>query len=183
MDYSSLTPTIFPQVMKAIALINNPEIAPEVRQLNLEILFREVGATIYGKVYDMNSFDMEIQHTTGPGIDDRYYGLAKVVSNSVSNGTVGIEEYVKNYLDSTGSKAQQDAFKTARQSGNHPTAVRSLVGIKNCKWCIGKAGTFVDPSPDVFHRHGGCDCAIVTSGYKSRNGLLQNYAPRKNRRA
>lgn len=179
MDYGALTPTIFQKVMDAIKLINNAEITPEVRQLNLEILFREVGTAVYGKVYDMNSFDFEIQYTTGPGIDDRYYGLAKVVSDSLSNGSVGIEEYVKNFLDSSGSKAQEDAFRIARQSGSHPTVDRRLVGEKNCKWCIGKAGHFIDPPADVFHRHGGCDCAIITAGYHSRNGLLDNYAPRK----
>lgn len=179
MDYSKFTPTVFDQVMATVALINNPEIAPEVRQLNLEILFREVGTAIYGKVYDMNSFDMGIQHITGPGINDSYYGLAKVVSNSLSNGSVGIEEYVKNFLDNSGSKAQEDSFRLARQSGSHPTVDRQLVGAKNCKWCIGKAGHYIDPDAEVFHRHGGCDCRIITAGYNSRNGLLKNYAPRK----
>jgi hypothetical protein len=28
---------------------------------------------------------MEIEHTKGAGIDDRYFGLAKVTSDSVSN--------------------------------------------------------------------------------------------------
>jgi hypothetical protein len=179
MDYSALTPTIFNKVMDAIALINNPEITPEVRQLNLEILFREVGTAIYGKVFDMNTFDFDTQHITGPGINDSYYGLAKVVSNSISNGSLGIEEYVKNYLDNAGSKAQEDAFRLARQSGSHPTVDRQLVGSKNCKWCISKAGHYVEPDPEVFHRHGGCDCRIITAGYNSRNGLLENYKPRK----
>ena len=178
MDYSTLPPTIFNQVMSAIALINNPEIAPEVRQLNLEILFREVGAAIYAKIYDMNSFDFGTQHTTGPGIDDRYYGLAKVVSNSVSNGNLGIDEYVQNYLDTSGSKAQHDAFKLARQSGSHPTVKRRIVG-ETCQWCDNLAGDYIDPPSDVFLRHGGCDCQIITAGYNSRNGLLNNYAPRK----
>lgn len=182
MDYSKLNRSITPKVLKALAIINNPEISPEVRQLNQEILFREVGSAVYAKVYDMNAFDMEIERTVGPGIDDRYYGLAKVASGSVSTGDLGIEEYVKNYLDTMASKAQNDAMINARQSGKHPTASRRLVGSKNCKWCIGKAEENVtDPPPEFFHRHGGCDCAIITSGYRSRNGLLQNYKPRQNR--
>src|SRR5688572_11494415 len=99
MDYSKLNQTILEKVLKALKLINNPEIAPEIRQLNQEILFREVGAAVYAKIYDMNAFDFEIEYTTGPGIDDRYYGLAKVAAASVSIGALGLAEYVKNYLD------------------------------------------------------------------------------------
>ena len=174
MDYAKLNRTILKKVLEALAIINNPEIAPEVRQLNQEILFREVGSAIYAKVYDMNAFDFEIERTIGPGIDDRYYGLAKVASASVSAGTVGLDEYVKNYLDTMASKAQQDAVKNARQSNKYPTVTRKTVG-DTCKWCRSLAGTYTNPSSDVFRRHGGCDCAVVTEGYRSRNGLLGNY--------
>jgi hypothetical protein len=180
MDYSKLNATILPKVMDAIALINNPEIDPEIRQLNQEILFREVGSAVYAKIYDMNAFDMEIQHTTGPGIDDRYYGLAKVASASVSAGAVGLEEYVQNFLNNTAAKAQSDAMRVASTSGKHPTASRHITGPKSCQWCRDKQGdNVVDPPADFFHRHGGCDCIIITKGYRSRNGLLENYKPRK----
>ena len=68
MDYSKLNDSIINKVLKALALINNPEIDPEIRQLNQEILFREVGTAVYNKVYDMNAFDFEIEYTRGPGI-------------------------------------------------------------------------------------------------------------------
>jgi hypothetical protein len=181
MDYSQLTPTILPKVMEAMRLINNPEIDPEVRQLNQEILFREVGQAVYAKVYDMNAFDMEIPHTTGPGLDDRYYGLAKVASASVSNGELGVSEYVASYINSVTALAQQHAMTNARQSGKHPTVIRSTVGTKTCQWCRNLAGTYTDPSSDVFRRHSSCDCSIRTEGYMSRNGLLDNYVkPQKN---
>lgn len=157
-----------------MALINNPEISPEIRQLNQEILLREVGSQVYAKVYEMNAFDFDIEYTKGSGIDDRFYGLAKVASYSVSTGYLGLEEYVKNYLDNTAGKAQQDAFKNAQETGNYPTVKRVAVG-DTCKWCRDKAGTYTDPPSDVFRRHGGCDCEIRTEGYKSRNGLLKNY--------
>jgi hypothetical protein len=174
MDYSKFSNTIFKKVMTALALINNPEISPEVRQLNQEILFREVGTAVYSKVYDMNAFDMEIEHTRGPGIDDRHFGMAKVAAASVSTGALGLDEYVKNYLDNTIGKAQKDAMTNARQSGKRPTVTRIENG-NACKWCKSKAGTFTDPPPDVFARHGGCEAQIRTSGYRSRNGLLDNY--------
>ena len=181
MDYGIFTGTILDKVLAAMALINNPEIDPEVRQLNQEILFRQVGNVVYSKIYDMNAFDMEIPHTRGPGIDDRYYGLAKVASNSVSAGVMPLPDYVKNYIDSVSAKAQQDAFKNAFQSGKYPTVDRQLRGEKTCKWCISKKGQYIDPPADVFHRHRGCDCAIITAGYNSRNGLLDNYVKPKDR--
>lgn len=160
--------------MTALALINNPEIDPEIRQLNQEILFREVGKSVYDKIYDMNAFDFEIEHTIGVGIDDRYYGMAKVAAASVSAGVVGLDEYVKNYIDNTIGKAQHDAMSTARDSGKHPTVTR-IENSDACKWCKSKAGTFTDPDPSVFARHGGCNAQIRTTGYRSRNGLLNNY--------
>lgn len=85
-DYGKLANLLTPKVLKAVGLLNNPEIEPDTRQLNQEILLREVGKAIYEKVYEMNAFDMDIAHTKGDGIDDRYYGMAKVASNSVSTG-------------------------------------------------------------------------------------------------
>lgn len=86
LDYGKKARELAPQVLEGIKLINNPEIQPEVRQRNQEIFLREVATAIYNKTYEMNAFDMEIPHTTGAGIDDRYFGMAKVASNSVSTG-------------------------------------------------------------------------------------------------
>lgn len=174
MDYSQFTPTILEKVLAAVALINNPEISPDVRQLNQEILFREVGAAVYAKIYHMNAFDFEIEHTVGPGPDDRFYGMAKVAAASVSTGKLGLDEYVKNFIDNSISMAQRDAVHNARQSGKHPTVTRVESGDA-CKWCRSKAGTYTNPGPDVFKRHGGCNGQIITTGYRSRNGLLGNY--------
>lgn len=180
MDYSKFTPTILDQLLEAIAIINNPEIAPEVRQLNQEILLREVGTAVYAKIYDMNAFDFEIPNTIGNGIDDRFYGLAKVVSDSISAGTYGVDEYVKNYLDNTIGMAQRDAMFNATQSGKHPTVTRSEKS-NACEWCRSKVGTFINPDPSVFARHRACQGIITTSGYKSRNGQLNNYVKPKDR--
>jgi hypothetical protein len=174
MNYSAFTETILDKILAAVALINNPEVDPEIRQLNQEILFRSVGAAVYAKVYDMNAYDFEIEHTTGPGIDDRHYGLAKVASAAVATGALGLDEYVRNFIDNTIGKAQGDAVRNARQSGKFPTVTRTE-SPDCCKWCRSKAGTHENPASDVFHRHGGCSGRIVTQGYRSRNGLLSNY--------
>jgi hypothetical protein len=174
MNYASLNDSITSKVMAAIAVINNPEVDPEVRQLNQEILLREVGTAVYTKVYHMNAFDFEIEHTTGTGIDDRHYGLAKVASGGVSTGTLDLENLVRNYLDSMAAKAQADAFTNAKQSGKRPRVIRQMVG-ETCAWCESLAGTYENPTSEVFARHRACDCIIRTEGYRSRNGLLNNY--------
>lgn len=174
MDYSQFSKTILAKVLAAMALINNPEVDPEVRQYNQEILFKTVGAAVYAKIYDMNAYDFEIEHTTGPGIDDRHYGLAKVAAAAVAVGALGLNEIVKNYIDNTIGLAQEHAVKNARQSGKHPTVTRTE-SADCCKWCASKRGTYENPPPDVFHRHGGCEGQITTRGYRSRNGLLNNY--------
>lgn len=175
MDYAALNDTIVKKVMAALAIINNPEISPDVRQLNQEILFREVGAAVYAKVYNMNAFDYEIEHTTGPGIDDRHFGLAKVAAASVSAGALGLPLLVRNYLDTMASKAQADATHNARQSGKRTRVIRKMNG-ETCGWCESLAGTYENPDSEVFKRHRGCDCSIITEGYRTRNGLLNNYS-------
>lgn len=174
MNYAALNKKVLAKVMAAIGIINNPEISPEIRQLNQEILLREVGTAVYDKVYEMNAFDFGIEATKGQGMDDRYYGMAKIAANSVSTGKLGLESQVKAYLDNTAGQAQMHAVKTARETGNKPRVTRIAVG-KTCDWCAKMAGVYTDPSPEVFRRHDGCDCEIRTEGYKSRNGLLKNY--------
>ena len=177
MDYSKFTKTILAKVLAAMALINNPEIAPEVRQLNQEILLREVGAAVYAKIYDMNAYDFEIQHTKGLGIDDRYYGLAKAASASIAEAGAGLlQQQVKNYIDQTIATAQQHAVTNARQNGKRPTVTRKM-NSETCAWCESLAGTYTNPDSEVFKRHRKCDCIIITSGYNTRNGLLKNYVP------
>lgn len=180
MDYGTFTDTILQKVLRAMRLINNPEIDPETRQLNQEILFRTVGRSVYAKIFDMNAFDFDIPFAAGPGIEDRYFGLAKVASYSVSTGDQGLDGYVKSYIDNTIAMAQRDAMTNAIQNNQHPTVVRSIVK-ETCAWCVARAGTYTNADPEVFIRHTDCDCRIETFGYKSRNGLLNNYVKPKDR--
>lgn len=179
MDYTKLVKGILPQVLLASKLINNPEIAPEVRRRNQEILLQTVGTGVYAKAYDMNAFDMNIEYTKPKPIDKRYYGLAKITSDSISTG-VEAEVLITAYLSGMAAKAQSDTFKIALEAGESPTMERTTTGAITCAWCRGKAGKYTDPGPDAFDRHNFCDCKIYTSGYKSRNGLLDNYKKPKN---
>lgn len=180
MDYSKLAARLTAKLMRAIAIINNPEIAPDIRQRNQEILLREVGTAVYEKVYDMNAFDYDLAGTRGPGLDDRYYGLAKVASASVATGSLGLDEYVRNYLNTAAALAQDHATKNARQSGKRTKVIRKMNG-ETCKWCESLAGSYENPDSEVFRRHGGCDCIIITEGFKSRNGQLNNYVKPQDR--
>lgn len=76
---------------------------------------------------------------------------------------------------SSAAKAQGDALKTARQSGKKTVTVTRTEHGDACKWCQSKTGTYENPGSDVFERHGGCEGKIVTKGYMSKNGLLNNY--------
>lgn len=85
-----------------------------------------------------------------------------------------MDEYITNFLQNNAAKAQKDAMTNAKQSGKRPIVVRTEHGDA-CKWCVSLAGTYENPSGEVFARHGGCEGKIVTKGYMSRNGLLGNY--------
>ena len=56
---------------------------------------------------------------------------------------------------------------------------RTVVG-KCCEWCDKKQGTYTYPKGEDFARHDNCDCLFTTSGYNSRNGVLNNYVKHKN---
>ena len=178
MNYAVLRQSIMAKLLLAMGLINNPEIQPHIRQMNQEILFGEVGNAIYNKVYEMNAWDFGIEHTRGYGIDKQHFGLAKIVSGSISTG-VNAETFVDTFIKTIIGQAQRDAFITAKESAKVPTVTRKVKGSKPCKWCIGLAGKYEDPDGDVFRRHGNCSCEIWTDGYKSRNGLLDNYVKAK----
>lgn len=172
MNYEKLGLTVRDDLQAAVAAINNPEIEPEIRQRNLEILFKQAGSEIYNVVYSMNAWDMEVDYTTGRGIDDAYYGLAKVVSDSISVGgksdaIAAVDDWLTNQVI---FKAQEDAFQTAFDSEKHPIVER-IAAPNCCTWCSLHAGIFSDPEPEVFRRHERCRCTIKTSGYRTRNGV------------
>ncbi len=176
MDYLALAETLDKDLIKAVDLINNPEVSPNIRQQSFEILFRELGENVYKVIYDMATFDMDVVGTTGTGIDmQKVYGISKVASDSVVVGDKsGTQASIRLWLDDVISKASQDAFNTAHDLGKHPTLHRSEKA-NCCKWCAQHVGTFINPSPEVFRRHANCRATIIVSGYKSRNGLLKNY--------
>lgn len=172
MNYDKLSATIIDDLKTEIDIINNPEINPETRRMNLEIVLREIGEQVYDVIYSMNAFDMEIDFTEGLGINDAYYGLAKNISDSiVTGGKTDVQSQIEEWLSNQVLKAQYDAFWNARDYDKHPTVTRTA-SLSCCDWCREVVGTHVDPVSDVFRRHKNCRCEIRTSGYKSKNRLL-----------
>ena len=174
MNYGELPAKILTKVMTLVSLVNNIEVEPEVRRRYMEQLFHAVDTKIYTKIYEMNAWDMLIPHTSGKGISNSYYGLSKVAAAQPATAAE-LSALVLNNMQQNSSKAQYDAFETARDSGKVPTVERRTTNIKACKWCVSKVGVYPDPEPDIFARHADCTCEIWTTGYNSRNGLLQNY--------
>lgn len=171
MNYDALTDTILKDLENEIAIVNNPEVDPETRRYNLEIVLREVGEQVYDVVYQMNAYDMDISYTNGKTINNAYYGLAKNISDSISTGgKATIEAQIQEWLSNQVLKAQYDAFWNAKDYSKYPTVERRAApGC--CAWCEAVAGTFVEPDGEVFRRHDNCRCSIKTSGYKTKNGL------------
>lgn len=172
MNYDSLTYTILDDFKAEIYLINNPEIDPETRRYNLEIMLREVGEQVYDVIYAMNAWDMEIDYTNGKTINDAYYGLAKNISDSISTGgKATINAQMEEWLSNQVLKAQYDAFWNAKEFNKFPTVER-IAAPKCCTWCKEVAGVHVNPEGEVFRRHDNCRCEIRTSGWKSKNGKV-----------
>jgi hypothetical protein len=183
MNYGNLVPTISDDLIEAVELILNPEIDPDTRTLNLEILLRSSGREIYDIIYAMNAYDFGVEYTTGIGIDDYYYTLAKQLSDSVSLGghkemIAKLEDWMYFQVD----KGQFDAFKTARDNGQHPTAER-IEPWNCCSFCKDREwGKVENPDHEMWRRHDNCRGIIKTQGYRSRNGRLSGRGWKKYRR-
>lgn len=172
MNYADLVDTVSDELLEAVRLILNPEIDPDVRVRNLEILFKNSGDAVYRVIYAMNAYDMDIIYTIGEGMGDAYYGLAKYLSDSVSLGGKNRNDITIDWIRNVVHQAQRDAFSTAKDFGKEPIVVRTERG-NCCRWCRDHVGTFIDPTSEVFRQHDNCRGRIRTYGYKSRNGLLK----------
>lgn len=181
MNYGILPEEILSKVMTLVGLINNIEVSPDVRRRYMEQLFRTVNAAVYNKIYEMNAWDMLIPHTTGKDIGKQHLGISKIAAGSPVTG-IELTPLVLENLQAMSGKAQDDAMATAQSSGKVPQMKRSATSRKPCDWCKEKdtrGRWVVDPDSEQFRRHAHCSCEIYTAGYKSRNGLLDNYVKEK----
>lgn len=158
-----------------VKYILNLNIAPEEKTRRLAKSFNLVGSDFYIQMFEANSYlyDSAAIGTDFSEMSDQIERLARKI---VQNDNLGrpVDRLVKDFYDSALGQAQHEAFRNAISLDKHPTLTRTMVG-ETCRWCQDRAGTWIDPDPELFSRHADCDCLFVTSGYNSRNGILTNY--------
>lgn len=181
MDFLKAVERIAPRIRRIVAILNDEMISPELRKQALAAAFRQIGASIYGKAYEMTAWDLEIFETIGNGMDPQLaLGLARNISDGVAAGNIeAANDQVAAYAVNAAGIAMAHATTTGGQLGKYRTLQIHLRGKGDCDWCRTKArrGKIVNPRPEDFHRHTSCNCFYEVQGFKSRNGQLQNYRP------
>lgn len=151
--------------------------SPEEKIKRINNLFNLIGSDFYMQMFNANSelFDSAAIGTTDyNAMTDQIERLSKKI---VQNDNLGreVDTLIKDFYESALGRAQDEAFRNAISLDKHPTVTRSMVG-ETCGWCKSLVGTFsYVPNSDIFRRHANCDCLIVVSGLKSRNGIINNY--------
>lgn len=176
MNFSNVASDMGKQMVQVVNYILGLNISPEDKVRRLRKAFKIVGDEFYLKMFRDNSelFDSTAFKTLG--FDDPEDQIERLASKLVQNDNLGRKKnaIVKEFFDSVLGDAQSQAFNNARSLGKVPTLTRRLVG-ETCGWCHDRAGTFVEPSGELFARHDNCDCLFIVKGYNSRNGVLTNY--------
>lgn len=176
MDFYSVIDRLMPQIKRLITVLNDPAIDPTLRKAALTAGFQQIGQSVYGKAYNMTAWDLEIAETLGRGWKvEIAQGLARNISTGIATGDGQLAlDQAKNYVQQSASTAMFEASETGKQLGKYRTVTRSI-RRETCRWCLDRAGTYTNPTAEIFRRHTHCDCLIKVEGYRSRNGLLQNY--------
>lgn len=168
-------------ILPAIRYILGLRISPAEKRARIAKVINLIGSDFYTRMFEANSevFDSTAIGTTDYlAIQERVETLAiKLVRQYALHRPV--DAIVREFYDSALGKAQEEAFLNAISLDKHPTVTRTLVG-ETCAWCRGLVGTHIYPDGKYFARHDNCDCLIVASGYKTRNGVVQNYVKHKN---
>lgn len=160
----------------AVRYILSLNISPSLKRDYLAQLFTTVGNAFYLQLFNANS---ELFNSTGIstlGYTNPEDEVGRLATKLVRNDSLGrtTEQRTESFFNSVLSQAQNEAFTNARAMQRHPTLTRSMRS-ETCKWCQAMAGTYTNPTSDLFARHANCDCRFVVRGYNSRNGELKNY--------
>ena len=163
-------------VMPAIKYILGLDISAADKRARIKTVLDLIGSDYYAQMFGASSevFDSAAIDTMGyTEMDDQ---VSRLATKLVRQNALGrpVDAMVKSFYDSLLGSAQEEAFRNAISLDKHPTLTRTMVG-ETCAWCQALAGTHVYPDGDLFRRHANCDCLLVTSGYNSRNGVVNNY--------
>ena len=159
-----------------LRLIAGMNISPAAKKELLTKSFGAVGTEFYEKMFNDCSMLFDSTAIKTLGMSDLDNQTSRLAQKLIRNDALGrvTDQIVEGYFNSLLADAQNEAFKNAVSLGKVPTLTRSLRG-ETCEWCVARVGTWTNPSGELFARHDNCDCKIVVSGYKSRNGELKNY--------
>lgn len=178
MEFQPVADDMVKQIVPAIkqALATNVDVA--TKRALIERALRVVGEEFYLQMFQANSylFDSAALSTLGwDKLDDALRGLSREI---VTAGTLDMdyEQALQSFFNSGLGKSMAEAFQNGKSMGKHPVMYRYLSGSKDCAFCRSVAGTHIDPEPIHFARCcSNCNCIIKVKGYKSRNGVVNNY--------
>lgn len=177
MNFSEIAKDLGRQALATVEYILSLNVGDAMKRDMLTRVFRETGYPFYDKMFNDSSrlFDSEAIGTEGfQNPDGQIERLSSKVVQNYNLGRVSNPATLRGFYDSLLADAEDEAFRNARSLDRHPTLTRRLRG-ETCDWCRARAGTFIDPSGDLFARHDNCDCLFITRGFNSRNGVLENY--------
>ena len=181
MDFHPVAIDTASSILPAVKYILGLDISPDDKESRIAKVINLIGSDFYTQMFDANSqvFDSTAIGTTDYSqMTDQIDNLATKLVRQYALSRV-IDPIVREFYDSALGKAQEEAFRNAISLDKHPTLTRTVVG-KCCEWCDKKQGTYTYPKGEDFARHDNCDCLFTTSGYNSRNGVLNNYVKHKN---
>lgn len=163
-------------VHPAIKYILGLKISQDDKIKKINETIRLIGMDFYTQMFDASS---EIFDSAAIGMTDYNQmtdQIERLSRKIVRNDNLGRQTYglVDSFYHSALGKVQESAFRNAISLDRHPILTRTVVG-KCCEWCGEMAGVHKNPTPDLFARHENCDCLFMTSGFKTRNGVLHNY--------
>lgn len=176
MDFRGVVEDTADEVQDLIEEILRLDISPDAKIEQIELVFAMTGTVFANQMFGDISYLLDstaILSTIETNRNDQIAFLAqKIVRDSAFS--LNDKRITTEYFDVLLARAEDAAFRNANSLEKHPTLTRYIVG-ETCDWCVKLAGVHTDPDYDVFARHDDCDCKFVVSGYKSRNGRLDNY--------
>lgn len=177
MDFRGIVKDISKRTQDLIDEILAMNISPSKKEDYIEQILLSIAEEFGDKLFSDISYMMDsesIRSTVQVNLNNQVRDLSKKITRNYAFDLTSAL-IVKEYYDVILARAEEGAFRNARSLQRHPTLTRSMEGEETCDWCRGMVGTFVDPDPELYARHDGCDCKIVVSGYKKRNGVVENY--------
>lgn len=180
MDFSVITNDITNYLHRVVDSVLRLSVSPEEKRAQLVRIFIGVGEEFAEKTFNDVSEILDataIKSQIDINLNNQIEDLArKIVRDSAFE--LDDKAIEKEYLDVILARSEQASFMNANSLDKHPTLTRRMVG-ETCAWCHARTGTWTYPDPELFARHDNCDCRIEVSGYKTRNGILNNYKKRR----